>query len=51
MHFTVNDVYWKQRAIGFCVIWVALAVYSAEGLWRYLRTRAQSSAEPSAGGT
>ena len=38
------------RAIGFCVIWVALAVYSAEGLWRYLRTRAQSSAEPSAGG-
>ncbi|NQE49893.1 transporter [Herbaspirillum rubrisubalbicans] len=38
------------RAIGFCVIWAALAVYSAEGLWRYLRSRAQSSAEPSAGG-
>ncbi|HZG19983.1 MAG TPA: EamA family transporter RarD [Herbaspirillum sp.] len=37
------------RAIGFCVIWAALAVYSAEGLWRYMRSRAQSSTEPGAG--
>lgn len=33
-----------HRAIGFCVIWLALAVYSAEGLWRFWRTRAQSAA-------
>lgn len=32
------------RAIGFCVIWLALAVYSAEGLWRFWRTRADSPA-------
>jgi len=28
-----------NRAIGFSVIWLALAVYSADGLWRLLRTR------------
>ncbi|MBO9536162.1 EamA family transporter RarD [Herbaspirillum sp.] len=30
-----------DRAIGFSVIWLALAVYSAEGLWRLWRTRGQ----------
>ncbi|WP_050469645.1 EamA family transporter RarD [Herbaspirillum chlorophenolicum] len=32
-----------DRAIGFSVIWLALAVYSAEGLWRFWRTRAQTA--------
>ncbi|MFJ3048494.1 EamA family transporter RarD [Herbaspirillum chlorophenolicum] len=32
-----------DRAIGFSVIWLALAVYSAEGLWRFWRTRAQTT--------
>nr|WP_198984632.1 EamA family transporter RarD [Herbaspirillum sp. ASV7] len=38
-----------RRAIGFCVIWVALAVYSAEGLWRFMRARSDS-AQPTTGG-
>ncbi|MBB5389878.1 MULTISPECIES: EamA family transporter RarD [unclassified Herbaspirillum] len=32
-----------DRAVGFSVIWLALAVYSAEGLWRFWRTRAQTA--------
>ncbi|WP_343587820.1 EamA family transporter RarD [Herbaspirillum sp.] len=32
-----------DRAIGFSVIWLALAVYSAEGLWRLWRTRGQTA--------
>lgn len=32
-----------ERAIGFSVIWLALAVYSAEGLWRLWRTRGQTA--------
>lgn len=33
-----------NRAIGFSVIWLALAVYSAEGLWRLWRARAETAA-------
>ena len=32
-----------DRAIGFSVIWLALAVYSAEGLWRLWRSRGQTA--------
>jgi chloramphenicol-sensitive protein RarD len=31
-----------------CVIWVALAVYSAEGLWRYMRARGFGEPTPAA---
>ncbi|MBP0598274.1 EamA family transporter RarD [Herbaspirillum sp. LeCh32-8] len=39
-----DEPFTGHRAIGFCVIWLALAVYSAEGLWRFWRSRAQSAA-------
>lgn len=32
------------RATGFIVIWLALAVYSAEGIWRFWRARTQGEA-------
>ncbi|KAF1040339.1 MAG: Protein RarD [Herbaspirillum frisingense] len=32
-----------NRAIGFSVIWLALAVYSVEGLWRFWRTRPEAA--------
>jgi len=39
-----DEPFTGNRAIGFCVIWLALAVYSAEGLWRFWRARAESTA-------
>ncbi len=44
-----DEPFTGHRAIGFCVIWVALAVYSAEGLWRFVRARSES-AQPTTGG-
>ncbi|MFL9923819.1 EamA family transporter RarD [Herbaspirillum lusitanum] len=37
-----DEAFAGNRAIGFSVIWLALAVYSLEGLWRFWRTRAEA---------
>jgi chloramphenicol-sensitive protein RarD len=41
-----DEAFAGNRAIGFSVIWLALAVYSAEGLWRFWRARGQGSSVP-----
>ena len=41
-----NEPFSLKRGIGFGFIWLGLAIYSAEGLWRYRRLQAQASTTP-----
>lgn len=39
-----NEPFTLTRGVGFGFIWLGLAVYSAEGLWRYRQTQAAAAA-------
>jgi chloramphenicol-sensitive protein RarD len=41
-----NEPFSLKRGIGFGFIWLGLAIYSAEGLWRYRRQQTQASPAP-----
>ena len=41
-----NEPFSLKRGIGFGFIWLGLAIYSAEGLWRYRRQQAQARPAP-----
>lgn len=41
--FVFHEAFTPARAIGFSCIWVALALYVADGLWRNRRVRAQAA--------